>query len=124
MKETRRGLAHLSAAAKNSFAGLLCAFRREAAFRQEIFLGVLHFILLAVLPVSWLERILLTAAWLLWLAVELLNSAVEEVVDLVSPGWNEFAKRAKDYASAAVCCAICIFAGGWIALAARIVVSR
>ena len=120
MKETKRGPAHVLAAAKNSSAGFAAAFRRESAFRQEMLLGAVHFILCAALPLPWLWRALLTAAWLAWLAVELLNSAVEEVVDLVSPQWNEYAKRAKDYASAAVFCAICIFAGGWAAALAAL----
>lgn len=115
MKESKRGMGHFFAAFKNSISGFASAFRRESAFRQELAAGAVHFVLLAVLPLPWLWRILLTAAWLAWMAVELLNSAIEEVVDLVSPQWNEYAKRAKDYASAAVFLSICIFAGGWIA---------
>ena len=120
MKESRRGLAHVFAAARNSAAGFAAAFRRESAFRQEIYAGAVHFALCAALPLPWLWRALLTAAWIAWIAVELLNSAVEEVVDLVSPQWNEYAKRAKDYASAAVFCAICMFAGGWAAALAAL----
>ena len=121
MKESKRGLAHLAAAFRNSMRGFSAAFRREAAVRQEFAAGAVHFILLAALRMSWLERILLTASWLAWLAVELLNSAIEEIVDFVSPEWREFAKRAKDYAGAAVLCTISIFVLGWSAAIARAV---
>ena len=40
------------------------------------------------------------------LAVEALNTALEELVDHISPGWSEFAKHAKDLGSFAVMCAL------------------
>ncbi|MBP5641299.1 MAG: diacylglycerol kinase, partial [Victivallales bacterium] len=43
-----------------------------------------------------------------------MNSAVEAIVDLVSPGWNELAKRAKDIGSAAVFCMLVLFWGSWL----------
>lgn len=49
-----------------------------------------------------LEKIALVAPVILVLAVELLNSAIEAVVDKVSPGFDELAGRAKDMGSAAV----------------------
>ena len=55
-----------------------------------------------VLPVPWLGRGLMIASLLVLLVVELLNSAIEAVVDRVSLENHRLAKRAKDIGSAAV----------------------
>lgn len=85
-----------------SMQGLAAAFRVESSFRLEVYL------LLVLGPLGlWLggdavERALLVGSLLLVLAAELLNSALEAVVDRVSPEFHEFAGRAKDMGSAAV----------------------
>ena len=85
-----------------SMQGLSAAFRVESSFRLEVYL------LLVLGPLGlWLggdavERALLAGSLLLVLAAELLNSALEAVVDRVSPEFHEFAGRAKDMGSAAV----------------------
>lgn len=85
-----------------SMQGLSTAFRVESSFRLEVYL------LLVLGPLGlWLggdavERALLVGSLLLVLAAELLNSALEAVVDRVSPEFHEFAGRAKDMGSAAV----------------------
>ncbi len=85
-----------------SMKGLSAAFRVESSFRLEVYL------LLVLGPLGlWLggdavERALLVGSLLLVLAAELLNSALEAVVDRVSPEFHEFAGRAKDMGSAAV----------------------
>jgi diacylglycerol kinase (ATP) len=56
---------------------------------------------------------------LLVLIVELLNSAVETVVDRVSLEWHELSKRAKDIGSAAVLLALLLCGGLWLAVAAE-----
>ncbi len=85
-----------------SLAGFRACFRHEEAFRQEVL------ILLALLPLGlWLgnnglERALLAFSLLVVLIVELLNSAVEAIVDRVGLERHELSGRAKDVASAAV----------------------
>lgn len=85
-----------------SMQGLSAAFRVESSFRLEVYL------LLVLGPLGlWLggdavERALLVGSLLLVLAAELFNSALEAVVDRVSPEFHEFAGRAKDMGSAAV----------------------
>ena len=93
-------------ATRYSLAGLAAALRHEDAFRQEL-------IAVAVLaPVGWMlgangtQRALLIGSLVLVLIVELLNSAVEAVVDRVSLERHDLAKRAKDLGSAAVMLAI------------------
>ncbi len=102
MKPGHRGLARISKAAGYSWQGIKQCYKSEAAFRQEL-------ILLAFLtPISvWLsdnavEFLLLIGSVILLLVVELLNSAIEMVVDRQGQEWNEFSMHAKDMGSAAV----------------------
>ena len=85
-----------------SMAGLRAAFSYEDAFRQEAWLAVVMIPAALLLPVGGLGRALMIASVLLVLIVELLNSAIEAVVDKASPEKHELAKRAKDMGSAAV----------------------
>lgn len=85
-----------------SFQGLRAAWRLESSFRTEVFL----FAVLA--PLGWyfgqspVERVLLIGSPLLVLAAELLNSAIEALIDRYGPEQHELAGRAKDMGSAAV----------------------
>ncbi|MEO1867616.1 MAG: diacylglycerol kinase [Methylococcales bacterium] len=96
------GFAHFTHAFKWSMAGFKAAFSGEAAFRQE----VVFFIVLApigvVLGDNGLERALLVGCLLLVLVTELLNTAIESVVDRVGLDYHDLSKRAKDLGSAAV----------------------
>ncbi|GAB2592727.1 diacylglycerol kinase [Dyella jejuensis] len=82
--------------------GLRAGWRHEASFRLEAMLAVV------LVPVGlWvgngaLEKLALVSPVILVLSVELLNSAIEAVVDKVSPEFHELAGRAKDMGSAAV----------------------
>ena len=101
----KTGIAHFFAAAGYSAGGARRLWR-EAAFRQELagLAGlVVLFLIVGASPGETLGLLLLG---LLVLAVEALNTAIEEVVDHVSPGWSEFAKHAKDLGSFAVMCAL------------------
>ncbi len=86
---------------------------KESAFRQELLLGVV------LVPLSWLLRfppmvsVFLDCLWLFLLVTELLNTAIEAIVDLASPGYHELAKRSKDLASAAVGIAIATNVFAW-----------
>lgn len=89
-----------------SLAGLRAAFAFEDAFRQEALLAVLLIPASFLLPVSGIGRALMIASVLLVLIVELLNSAIEAVVDRVSLDRHHLSKRAKDIGSAAVLLAL------------------
>ncbi|MDO8346801.1 MAG: diacylglycerol kinase [Rugosibacter sp.] len=117
MKETPfgtgGGIGRLLAAARNSWQGLRLAWRLEAAFRQELLL-VTVLLPFALLPsLTAVERVLLIASLLLVLIVELLNSAVEAVVDRVSLEYHELSGRAKDIGSAAVLLTLLLLACTW-----------
>lgn len=96
------GIKRLRNACIFSWQGMRAAFRYEAAFRQEVFILILAVPLALWLGNSPVEKILLIGSILLVMIVELLNSAIEAVVDRISNEWSELAGRAKDMASAAV----------------------
>jgi diacylglycerol kinase (ATP) len=100
--QKRSGLLRAWHALFHSVAGLKAAFLHESAFRQETLLGGILTIVAFILPFSPFQTAVLLAAILLVLIVELLNSAVEWVVDYISLQKHPFAKRAKDMGSAAV----------------------
>ena len=85
-----------------SFAGLASAFRHESAFRQEVLLAAVFLSLAWLLDLPWASKAVLIACVMLVLIVELLNSAIEAIVDRVSLEFHPLAKRAKDIGSAAV----------------------
>jgi len=98
----KTGLRRVWNALSYSLAGLKAAYLCEDAFRQEVILAALLIPAACLLPVPWMGRGLMIASVLLVLVVELLNSAIEAVVDRVSLENHRLAKRAKDIGSAAV----------------------
>ena len=99
---TKTGIARIWAAFLYSLNGLRFAISNEAAFRQEICIVVVVLVVLGFLPLSFFWKGLLFFATTSVLVVELLNSAIESVVDIASPEYHDLAKRAKDLGSAAV----------------------
>ena len=97
-----------------SLAGLAAAFRHEAAFRLEVLLAAIMIPVALLLPVSGFEKALMIAAVLLTLIVELVNAAVEAVVDRISLEIHPLAKRAKDIGSAAVFVSLINVAAVWL----------
>jgi diacylglycerol kinase (ATP) len=98
----KTGLRRVWNAFNYSMAGLKAAYLCEDAFRQEVWLAILLIPLALALPVPWLGRGMMIGSVLFVLVVELLNSAVEAVVDRISLENHRLAKRAKDIGSAAV----------------------
>jgi diacylglycerol kinase (ATP) len=109
----RTGLLRALFALKHSFDGLLITWRTESAFRQEGVLAIAMIPAALFLPVAPIERAMLIGSVLLVLLVELLNSAIEAVVDRISLERHELSGRAKDCASAAVLIALVICAMTW-----------
>ena len=109
----RTGLDRVIHAAGYSWAGLKAAYTGESAFRQETWLCIIAAPLSFWLAKTWEQAALLLGSLLLVLIVELLNSAIEAVVDRVSFERHELSKRAKDIASAAVLMALVLAAGIW-----------
>jgi diacylglycerol kinase (ATP) len=101
-RKSKTGVARIWNAFLYSVEGLCAAFKHEAAFRQEILLAVILIPATLLLPASGAGKALLLASVLLVLIVELINSAIEAVVDRISLEHHPLAKRAKDFGSAAV----------------------
>ena len=85
-----------------SMEGISAALRHETAFRQEVLLAVILVPTALLLPANGTGKALMLGSVLLVLIVELINSAIEAVVDRISPERHPLAKRAKDFGSAAV----------------------
>ena len=109
----KTGLRRVWNALNYSLAGLREAYAHEDAFRQEALLAVILVPLSFWLPVSWSGRALMIASVLLVLIVELINSAIEAVVDRVSLDRHHLSRRAKDVGSAAVFLALVNVAAVW-----------
>lgn len=89
-------------AARWSFQGLQAAWLHESSFRLEVYLSLALVPAALVLGATGLERALLGGSVLAVLAVELLNSSIEAVIERYGPEHHELAGRAKDMGSAAV----------------------
>jgi len=102
LKKGSTGLRRVVNALGYSISGLKAAYFSEQAFRQELLLAIVLVPLAFFLEASGTGRALLVASVMLVLVIELLNSAVEAVVDRISFERHELAKFAKDVGSAAV----------------------
>jgi diacylglycerol kinase (ATP) len=100
--KSKSGFKRIFTAFFYSIDGFRAAWRHEHAFRQELMIAVPGVVIALLLPVSGLEKLLLIGVLLLVLVIELLNSAIEAVVDRVSLDRNPLSKNAKDLGSAAV----------------------
>lgn len=113
MKPGKTGLQRLVDATGYSMKGLAATFRGEAAFRQELLLCAVLLAAsfwLARSPLEWLALVL---PLFVLLVVELLNSAIEAVVDRIGDAPHELSGRAKDMGSAAVLLSLLMVATSW-----------
>jgi diacylglycerol kinase (ATP) len=97
-----RGPRRILLATQWSLQGLRSAWLHESSFRLEVCLLVVLGPLGVWLGQTPIERVLLVGSCLLVLAVELLNSAIETVIERFGAEYHELSGRAKDMGSAAV----------------------
>lgn len=114
MKPGEQGLARIISATRYSWLGMKAAWRHEAAFRQEAFLVVIGLPLAFYLSRDMADFLFLSLPLLLLLLAELVNSAIEAVVDRVGSEYHELSGRAKDMGSAVVFIAIVIVCFSWV----------
>ena len=100
--KSKSGLKRVFSAFFYSIDGLRTAWKHEHAFRQEVMVAVPGVVIALLLPVSRYEKLALIGVLMMVLVVELLNSAIEAVVDRVSLDRHSLSKNAKDLGSAAV----------------------
>jgi diacylglycerol kinase (ATP) len=112
--QKNKGLKRIILATGYSIQGLKSAFKYEAAFRQELLLIAVLIPVACYLDVSQFERILLIAPLFIVIITEIINSAIEAVVDRIGTEKHELSGRAKDLGSAAVLIALLLSAYIWI----------
>ncbi len=102
MKTHATGIKRLINATKYSINGLKAAYQYEEAFRQETLLLIIGIPAAIYLGNTPIEQVLLIFSLVLIMLVELINSAIEAVVDRIGDEYHPLSGRAKDIGSAAV----------------------
>jgi diacylglycerol kinase (ATP) len=97
------GISHFFAAASYSLGGFKRLIK-EAAFRQELLFAAVALILLLAVGATLVELMIAVMLFLVLFAIEALNTAIEEVIDRISPEISSVGKHAKDLGSFAVLC--------------------
>ncbi len=114
IKPRNTGITRVWKASIYSVQGLKAAWKHESAFRQELILGLILLPISFWIAESWVEVAVLMGVCFLVLIVELLNSAVEAVVDRIGHEHHDLAGQAKDMGSAAVMLSLIMAVGTWI----------
>ena len=96
---------------KYSCSGIRAAFESESAFRQDLLICVVGWGILVFLNLGFYAKLALGISLVFLILAELINTAIERVVDRIGPEYNKLSKQAKDIGSAIVCvtlCAVCV----------------
>ena len=109
-------LQRLINATRNSLNGMARAWRSEAALRYEIYVLSLVIPAALLLARNAVERALMIGSALLVVVVEMLNTAIETVVDRIGPDHHTLSGLAKDLGSAGVFCSIVLATAVWAIL--------
>lgn len=117
-KKTNTGIKHFFNAMDYSSKGLRSAFKNESAFRQELALLVITAPIALWLAPNWFQCSILISSIVFVMVMELLNSAIEAVVDKTGLEHHHLSGRAKDLGSAAVMMALFLAGTLWIGVAA------
>ncbi len=110
------GITRIINAAGYSWLGFKAAYKHEAAFRQELWLVIILTPVALYFGETLLDKAILISSLLFVLVVELLNSAIESVVDRIGDEPHELSGRAKDMGSSAVFIALTITFILWCAI--------
>ncbi|AXH11844.1 diacylglycerol kinase [Halarcobacter bivalviorum] len=105
---------HLFKNTKYALDGFIHAFKTESSFKLELFCAIFIIIGILLIDVSLIYKLILFVTGILVLIVELINSAIENVVDLVTKEHAPLAKTAKDIGSTAVMFTIGLHTITWI----------
>ena len=112
----REGFFHIFKAAGYSLAGLRTGLRLSLAFRQEAAILAALIVLLCAYGKPFTTWLIALGAWFLVMMAELINTALEETLNLITKDYNIAVKNAKDMASAAVFLMLALNAGLWFAM--------
>lgn len=87
---------------KNCLDGISYVTKREKNFKREIALGIIALILSYILKIDKIEFIIILTMICLVLTTEIINTAIERTVDLVTKEYHELARIAKDVSAGSV----------------------
>ena len=110
------GFTRIINAAGYSWSGLKAAYTNEAAFRQELWLVIVLTPVAIIFGPSYADKAILLASLIFILLIEILNSALEAVVDRFGDEIHPLSGRAKDMGSAAVLLAFFITGLIWFSV--------
>jgi diacylglycerol kinase (ATP) len=110
------GITRIINAAGYSWLGFKAAFKHEAAFRQELALTLILAPVALYFGPTTADKAILIASLLFIILVEILNSAIEAVVDRHGDAQHELSGRAKDMGSAAVLLAFIVTGLVWLSV--------
>ncbi|WP_233402678.1 diacylglycerol kinase [Marinomonas transparens] len=116
LKPNGVGIGRILKAGRCSMQGFEAVYRHESAFRQELLLAAVMFPISLFVATDFFQLALLNGAMLVVLLVEIINSAVEAVVDRISLELHELSGRAKDLGSAAVFLSLMLYSLIWISV--------
>ena len=87
---------------RRAWRGCLAVFQTESNFRLQTLVAALVIVLLVLLPIAKTDRAILLVATALVLVLELVNTAIERVVDVLQPKWASDVRDIKDMMAGAV----------------------
>lgn len=116
MKSNDTGIKRILKTFIYSWQGFTAAWHSEVALRQDVCLAVVLCLFGSLITVTTAERLLLLGCPLLILLMELINTAIETIVDLVSPDFHPLAKKAKDIGSLLVLLSFGYTIGVWVTI--------
>ena len=102
MKSKYTGFKRILMAFKYSFDGIRSCFNTEAAFRQDLLLCIIGWCVLPFLEIGFYTKVAMGLSLVFVILAELINTAIERVVDRIGPEYNKLSKNAKDIGSAIV----------------------
>lgn len=114
--QKNHGIKRIFYAAMYSWQGLKSAIKHEEAFQQEFIAFILLATISFFLDVTAIERLAMISSLVLVMIVEILNSAIEAVVDRIGTDKHKLSGRAKDYGSFAVLMSILVATATWLVI--------
>ncbi len=119
----KTGITRLVNAFRYSCKGFASGWKTEEAIREEFILAVIMIPVACILPITLVEKLLLISVVVLVLIVEVLNSAIEAVVDRFGGEIHELSGKAKDLGSLAVLVSLFLCGGVWFAIIINIFIN-
>ena len=102
MKTNKSGIQRILNAFKYSYEGFISAFKSEEALKQDVIVFVIFTIIALLLPICFFKTAILISSLLFIIFAELVNTAIETIIDRISEEYHELSKKAKDIGSCLV----------------------